>query len=572
MEHWFDRATKMFAGGAISRRGLLEGGALAGTTVLVAQAPGPRHRDPTPPPRGWNLPPCTLTGDGSSTTLSFSARSSYRKQALTLQGTHVSRGRKFRSARMHVVVALGGETVLEIAHRATQTGTSKGRVSPTLQSTVTYGAGYGGVHRVTSVTREGSVSGFVDGRAFTATSGRAKGRMRDRKAAPVPRVDPALAQAVGALFETASRNAGQCHGARRHAGVPGPTVATTRGQLFAPLRELARRTVDDHGVRELAQSLPGPCEDCYNGCNVKQVACELAAGASCAFAGPFCVVGIGECVDRWNNCANNCFNTGGPCCSVKCHPPNVGEPTCCESGTTCCGDTCCGGSMPVCQYPTTEPIYGFCCPPGHYGCNTFRQTGDVWYDTCCAKGSQCCGSLCCGPNQYCASSYDMACCPKGQSLCGYQCCSGKCMKDSSGNEFCCSGSELCGNTCCGPDDKCLRTRKGNKVCCNGFLCGEECCGPGAICHNGRCAYGTLCGKNMCGLVNPICCNGVCCASNQTCVNGTCTTAPCPQRGTVPCADTPGLCCSPNTVCCGKTCCQPGTTCCGSFCTSGQCIQ
>jgi hypothetical protein len=24
MEHWFDRATKIFAGGAISRRGLLE--------------------------------------------------------------------------------------------------------------------------------------------------------------------------------------------------------------------------------------------------------------------------------------------------------------------------------------------------------------------------------------------------------------------------------------------------------------------------------------------------------------------------------------------------------------------
>ena len=59
VEHWFDRATKMFAGGAVSRRGLLEGGALAGTAVVVAQTPGLA--------RGSSSTPCSLTGDGSST-------------------------------------------------------------------------------------------------------------------------------------------------------------------------------------------------------------------------------------------------------------------------------------------------------------------------------------------------------------------------------------------------------------------------------------------------------------------------------------------------------------------------
>jgi hypothetical protein len=564
MEHWFDRATKMFAGSAISRRGLLEGGALAGTAVLVAQTPGLA--------RGSSSAPCSLTGDGSSTTLSFSARSSYKGQALTLQGTHVGRGRKYRSGRTHIVVALAGKTVLEIAHSATQTGTSKGRVSPTLQGTVTYGAGYSGVHRVTSLTREGSVSGFVDGRAFTATSGSSTGRMRDGKAAPAPHVDPALAQAVRALFQTASSNAGQCHGASHHAAVPGPNVAATRGQLFAPLRELARRTADDRGARELAQTFPsGPCADCYNACDAKAVECETKAGASCA-SGPFCLVPIALCINSWKNCNSDCYKPGGPCCAVKCHPVNSSESSCCGSGTTCCGDTCCGGSTPVCSHPTSEPIYGFCCPSGTYGCNTVAQSGGVWYDTCCAKGSQCCGTLCCSSSQYCASSVGLLCCSKGQSYCGGQCCSGKCMKDGAGNEFCCSGSALCGSTCCGPNEKCLTGPGGSKVCCNGALCGGKCCGPGAICHNGTCAYGKPCGKTSCGLTNPVCCNGVCCASNQTCVSGKCTTARCKRKGTVPCQYTPGLCCKPGATCCGKTCCKPGMPCCGGICTTNQCIQ
>ena len=40
-----------------------------------------------------------------------------------------------------------------------------------MQGTVTYGAGYSGVHRVTSLTREGSVSGFVDDRAAYTPKG-----------------------------------------------------------------------------------------------------------------------------------------------------------------------------------------------------------------------------------------------------------------------------------------------------------------------------------------------------------------------------------------------------------------
>ncbi len=114
MEHWFDRATKLFAGGAISRRSLIEGGAVAGTAVLLARPPAWAA--------GSGSASCSQSGDGSSTTLTFSARSSYKGQALTLQGTHVGRGRKHRSGRSHIVVALGGKTVLDIEHSATQTG------------------------------------------------------------------------------------------------------------------------------------------------------------------------------------------------------------------------------------------------------------------------------------------------------------------------------------------------------------------------------------------------------------------------------------------------------------------
>ena len=583
MEHWFDRATKFFAGGTISRRGVLEGAALAGTSALIAGSPAlawgeselaqHRRRRRIPGNRGAGGP-CTRQDKGGTSTMTFSAHGTYKGQALTLQGTHTTRNHKHPSGKTHMRVDLAGNLLLDITHSSTQSGTSKGRGSPLLQGTVAYGSAVKGVRQVNAVSRNGSNQGFVDGRAFTA-SGATAGRFKDGKPAPTVHMDPALAQAVKALFARAAVAAAHCGGASRaHASAHEAGVATRADLLSRPLRELTRSASSS---RDLAQTFGGgPCADCYNSCDDHMVECQAKAFASCA-SGPFCLIAIGECVNSWNNCSNACFKTGGPCCSVKCHPSNVGEATCCASGEKCCGDACCGGDTPVCMYPNVEAAnYGFCCPAGTYGCKTLEHAGDQWYDTCCAKGTACCGSICCSADQYCASSIGLVCCTKGQSYCAGQCCSGKCLKDGAGNEFCCTPGSICGSTCCSGDFKCLKNAKGNHICCNGTLCGDQCCGPGAICYKGgRCLYGKPCGSGVCGLTNPICCNGTCCASNQNCVKGVCTGPQC-QPVLVPCQYSPGMCCPPNTTCCPATkqCCTSGQMCCGSLgCTApGNCIQ
>ena len=133
MEHWFDRATKFFAGGTISRRGVLEGAALAGTSALIAGSPAlawgeselaqHRRRRRIPGNRGAGGP-CTRQDKGGTSTMTFSAHGTYKGQALTLQGTHTTRNHKHPSGKTHMRVDLAGNLLLDITHSSTQSGTS----------------------------------------------------------------------------------------------------------------------------------------------------------------------------------------------------------------------------------------------------------------------------------------------------------------------------------------------------------------------------------------------------------------------------------------------------------------
>jgi hypothetical protein len=89
------------------------------------------------------------------------------------------------------------------------------------------------------------------------------------------------------------------------------------------------------------------------------------------------------------------------------------------------------------------------------------------------------------------------------------------------------GSGLCGGVTC-PE---------GRLCCPDEKCGPRCCA------NGRACEGPCCGPNG---------NDYCCPDDRPmCICGGCW-----QAGSTQC-DTPGHCCAPGLVCCGKDhCCNP----------------
>jgi hypothetical protein len=516
--------------------------------------------------------PCVLRDTRGNTTATFSAQTTYQGAPLTLRGVRTTTGRRHRSATLHLEITYRGERLVELAHTAAQARAANGRRTFVSRGTISYSAAVRGPRRVELVAQEGAVRGFMDRRAFSANlSTPASIRFSGTRPAPAVAAEPGLTAALGALATEASRNVQTCQRVRGTI----PAGPPRRAEFLRSGHELTRRAMLPQSAPRLRAASPiqGACGDCYNSCDQDAIKCSAAASAA-ALAGPAVLIALAKCEDDWENCNEDCYKPGHPCCDKQCpQPSNIsGETICCASDETCCQDTCCDPTQPVCiNAENVAGGLGYCCPSGTQGCPGVFS--GVVVQNCCPTGTTCCGQACCGAQQDCVDAYWSFCRPKGLAFCYGTCCDGRCTLDRFGDATCCPRDLICGDTCCAPGSRCLRTASGRSICCNGSLCGgEECCGPGAVCaqivdprtglRHYRCGYGTPCGATFCGVANPVCCNGVCCASNQTCVNGRCTGAACPP-GQVPCPNTPNQCCPPNFICCGGGCCNPATqVCCG----------
>lgn len=596
MEHWFDRLTKSLETTRFSRRKVLQGAAAVGGSWILSRPA--IHAALTPAqlrritPRE-NPPACEVESKGGDVVITYSARSSYHGQPLTLTGIQERRGRKHPTVRSGMRVDLDGKPVMDFSQSITRTLDAHARLTaPTVRTNITYGDSIGGVRAVTAVAKGSQIQGFADGRAFTADrTPQAALRFKSPRRQAEIRVDPELAEAIRQLSAAANRNIQTCAVRRANGRSSLRDVPSRFDVTMKPLRELALSLVST-GVSApmTVQNIPsqGPCDDCLYDCDKRFAGCAAAVASSCAGSFGLGCLGIVGCYDDYKSCGDGCNKPGGPCCDVGC--PGGG---CCPKDTTCCGNSCCDSGSTTCATAKDgagDTVYD-CCPSSAPNLQILGYEYSQQYENetlevvCCPNGTTgCSGDSCCTSDQYCANSFWGVCCKKGQSLCAGYCCDGTCLKTAAGSETCCPKTSVCGSNCCSSEEKCLQS-PGGPICCTigGQLCGSQCCGPGAICRNGQCFYGTPCGNTHCGLVNPVCCNGVCCSSNQTCVNGRCTGTQCPTYGggwfkmqEVPCPDTPGMCCPWNTECCAsvKQCCAPGKECCGArgCVPTGMCVQ
>jgi len=193
IEHWFDRATKFLASGAVPRRSLLQSAVFAGASTLASKAAFAASNDEVaqriPPilPVPRTVAPCTLqyTAAGTTTT-TFSAQSTYQGKALVLHGVQTTTGHHDRSLSFHSEVTYGGALLFELVHSALQARGPNHRRVLASKGAVTYGAAVRGIKRVQYLASGGTVTGFMDGRGFVANVRTpAALRFADRRPAPL---------------------------------------------------------------------------------------------------------------------------------------------------------------------------------------------------------------------------------------------------------------------------------------------------------------------------------------------------------------------------------------------------
>ncbi|HEV8020485.1 MAG TPA: hypothetical protein VGP41_04420 [Candidatus Lustribacter sp.] len=501
MEHWFDRATKALVGGNASRRGVLEGAALAGVATMM-------------PVSGLTRPfggeqfaavaaPCVRGGIRGARTTTVSSSGMYQGQALAFQSTWSTNARGYSSGTFAANITLGGRPLYDFSVRFTPgfqrpSGGSKAPAPiPLLRADIRSAPAIAGPRHIVLKASNAAVAGRADGRPVTSA-------LR----APAVSVEPALQSALRDLVGSARANLSQC---RSIAADPALRVAASRRSNFLTLQQTRRAPVLAERPMQIAQG-DQACQDCYNACDNTAQDCGGGALLS-ALANPLAALGaLGGCVKNYYDCENNCSKPGGVCCSVQCN----GGQYCCAEGQQCCGGlagtppACCDGAA-VCVSGIYEGVYqySYCCPGGTVGCQASNGAGQVAL-YCRQPNGTCCGLYgACGAGQTCVDAEYGICCPAGQSLCNDICCNGTCIttvvKGANGtsvsSQTCCAPGQVnCGGTCCAPET-CRTTSKGASICCPVPLCGDTCCTSPATCQSGKCIYpnlvGTPCGNTYC---------------------------------------------------------------------------
>src|SRR5215472_10577154 len=165
LEHWFDRLTKSLETARFSRRKVLQGAAAVGGSwilsrpaVHAALTPAQlRLRPPASPPT------CEVESKGGGVVITYSARSSYRGQPLTLRGTHARRGRRHPTLQSEMSVELDGKPVMDFRQSITPAIDKRARwTTPTVRTNLRYGDFIGGVRSATAVAKGSQIQGFVD--------------------------------------------------------------------------------------------------------------------------------------------------------------------------------------------------------------------------------------------------------------------------------------------------------------------------------------------------------------------------------------------------------------------------
>jgi hypothetical protein len=243
------------------------------------------------------------------------------------------------------------------------------------------------------------------------------------------------------------------------------------------------------------------------------------------------------------------------------HPPNPNDPytllcKCNEKPTgspvepLMCNQICCDPCVHECE-----------CLPGAVRCKPKSGVRGLTRRSSAREGS--CGTLCCGPDEYCANPARSKCCPDNPRK---DYCSATDRGSGKYVDVCCTPGECCFNN--GP----LQAGTPKATCCpQDRCCKGECCGPQQTCVKGVCKCKDpkkkKCGKDCCSTgkdnEQPCCGNDVdkiCCAVGTTCCGIDCCQ---PKTQTNCCRTGKGSrCCPKERECCGKQCCdsREGETC------------
>lgn len=538
MDHWFDRLTRKFAEGKLSRRDVLASAVKAGVAAIGAPLLSRSNAFPQILSSELDAQPrpnsCTSRREGRARTFSLSANSTFNRKALTYTQSTRKLSRR-GNTELSETIKLGGETLLQVD--ATRSATST-------RVTVRYGSGFQGIRRATFTSTDGKVlQGEVDGRrlqSFTIGADPKSLRAVDGRASPPVRVSDETSDAIRAITDKAKQVAATCTGARASIESDTTRLAIVGNESGDDLgdgepRPFSLLAQGDSGHDSYPEQSSG-CVACEGACTAAGVACGAAAAVACVASFGFgCAAAIAACVITEVACWEGCHATGAPCCPVSC-----GDVACCEKTETCLDPNrgvCCAKGLSNCSnkhccQPTDTCIKstGFCCPAGLTVCNNVCcKKGEVCKDgvACCPPTQVTCGTVCCGPNEVCVAG--KKCCPKNSA---------------------------CGTVCCGELQSCADAAK--SLCCSypSVTCAGICCKPGQQCINGKC-----CSKP---------CGTVCCGSTQACQDpktSKCVAIKCVE-GQVTCISQEGgnklgaaLCCPPNVQCCLGKCCKKGELCC-----------
>ena len=556
MEHWFDRLTKAFAEGTLSRRELLDSAIKAGAALLGAPlitrsealasiVSGPRETQTT-------ANTCQARREGRAQIFTVSASSTFGGRALTYNQTVRQTSRT--SVELSETVRLGGNTLFQMNVSRTR-GSS--RVS------ITYGDGFQGIRQGSFTSADGeTIQGDVDGHRvvpFRRGADPRSIRFADSARAPTLGISDDTRNAIKTITDRAKQNAASCTARRRGLAPAGNGNARQRPfsldfgdhysvDGFATESSLVQ---SDSGHDSYPDHSAG-CLSCRGSCTASGIGCGVGTAVACAFTfGIGCAVGIAGCGIAIPACFLGCQASGQPCCPVTC-----GDVACCDYD-----EPCLDVNRGICCSPNLKPCANKSCCRQNDTC--INATG-----VCCSAGLTICNDKCCKKGEVCKDG--VACCPPSQETCGTLCCGPN--EVCVGNKKCCPKNSACGNVCCDQQSRCADA--GSSLCCSfaSQTCGGRCCKPGEQCINGKCCS--------------IPCGNVCCSSGQACQNpktSTCVSSNC-RAGRVTCVsqDSPSklgrsMCCQTNQCCLGK-CCKPGEICCSGGGTlfgchlPGQCVH